>query len=264
MGLRIDPNARFEREKTRAKQEVNADVQRRQEALKRRFAAQGLTASGEAIKAEQQVEEAGTGALSRRLQDISTLQEQDVLRRQEIEQARQFQTAEREASQKFAAGESAKARALQSSQFEKQFSAAQEQFNKQFGLQQQQFDLNKLNQEETIKIAREQADLALKQFDFNQKTEAFNAIQSIANQDLSEDQIAALVGVLGPDIMGLFKGDISKLFGSKTPAQSSVSTSKPPSGLPPGGQYAKQGNTNFYIVNGTRYVQGSDGIWKKQ
>lgn len=105
MATPIDPNARFERQKTLAKQESNAEAQQAKDALARRFAAMGRTNSGAAIKNEQQINRASNDALQKRLQSVQDAQDTEALRRQEIEEGRKFQTSEREASQLFARGE---------------------------------------------------------------------------------------------------------------------------------------------------------------
>lgn len=109
----LDPNARFKRLKEEAKRETTAQTQQAQEALKRRFAALGLQSSGAAIKQEQLAQEAGQTALQRRLEGIQSAQETEQLRRQEIEEGRQFARGEREASQKFGAEQAKLAREFQ-------------------------------------------------------------------------------------------------------------------------------------------------------
>jgi hypothetical protein len=105
MGMRIDPNARFERQKQLAQQESNAEKQVAKDALARRFAAMGRTNSGAAVTNERLVEREAGDALSRRMQGIQDAQDTEGLRRQEIEEGRKYQTSEREASQLFSRGE---------------------------------------------------------------------------------------------------------------------------------------------------------------
>jgi len=106
----IDPDARFKKLKLEAKQESTASTQAKKEALNRRFAQSGLLSSGAAIKQENIADKQGQSALSRRLSDIETSQEDSALRRQEIEKGRQFQTSEREAGQSFGSSQADKQR----------------------------------------------------------------------------------------------------------------------------------------------------------
>jgi len=112
MGLRISGATadKFNILQRRAEQQAKAQTQEQKDALKRRFAALGAQASGEAIKAEQQAGEAG----ARRLQtaregiEFAKLGEQERLDAES--RAREFATSERLGSQEFGAGQSALAR----------------------------------------------------------------------------------------------------------------------------------------------------------
>ena len=101
----IDPNARFERQRTLAKQESNAQAQEAKGAMQRRFAAMGRLNSGAAVKNEQQINQQSNEALQKRLQAVQDAEDTEGLRRQEIDEARKFQSSEREASQSFASRE---------------------------------------------------------------------------------------------------------------------------------------------------------------
>jgi len=116
MGLRIDPNARFDRQKEIAKQEQNAQQQAQQDAMSRRFAAMGRLNSGAAVKSEKLVNQQNSEALNKRLQGIQDVQEDEALRRQDIEDQRKFQTSERLGSQDFAATQADLGRKFQTSE----------------------------------------------------------------------------------------------------------------------------------------------------
>lgn len=103
MGQRIDPAKRFDRLRKDTKQQVSSDVQQQQQALQRRFAKLGLTGSGAQIKAQQQAEQAGGERLDKALGQVASLEEGEALRRQEVQEGREFARGEREASQAFAA-----------------------------------------------------------------------------------------------------------------------------------------------------------------
>lgn len=101
----IDPMSRFEKAKSQAKQETFASKQAAQEAINRRFAQMGMQGSGAAIKQQSLIDQQSEEELGKRLEGISGMQEQEIARQNEIKQAREFQTKEREASQGFATQE---------------------------------------------------------------------------------------------------------------------------------------------------------------
>jgi hypothetical protein len=245
MGLRVDPSARFERERKRVKQEETARQQQVQEAIRRKFAAQGVSGGAE-VKVLRESQDVGAQQQERRLEDVAGREETEALRRQEIGEARDFAQREREAQQefarteseiqrKFAAGETAAARKLQQEQFEKQLGFQQEsfrenlafqqsqldtqvaQFNKQFKQQLIEFDFNAGMTRRQVAAAEKAAQLALEQFEFSKQTEAFNALSSVVNQmnkDLTPEAANMMMGILGPEIMGEFGKDLdfTKLF----------------------------------------------------
>lgn len=101
----IDPMSRFEKAKSQAKQETFASKQAAQEAINRRFAQMGMQGSGAAIKQQSLIDQQSEEELGKRLEGISGMQEQEIARQNEIKQAREFQTKEREASQGYATQE---------------------------------------------------------------------------------------------------------------------------------------------------------------
>lgn len=181
----LDPSARFKRLKEEAKRETTAQTQQAQEALKRRFAALGLQSSGAAIKQEQLAQQAGQTALQRRLGDIQSAQESEQLRRQEIEEGRQFARSEREASQAFGSEQAQLQRAFQTGErtASQQFGAEQALLGREFA------KAERLSQQDFAalqnKIQREFAsDEALKQ-------RGFTAEQAQLARDLQAEQFAS-------------------------------------------------------------------------
>lgn len=225
MGARIPPNAMFELERKRAKQDETSRQQEMREAIQRRFASQGLQGSGAAIKTERALQDEGARRLDDRLQSIGAAEQADALQRQEIQAQRDFQRSERESGQAFAAEQSRLAREAQQQQFDKQFGFQTEQFREQqkqfrdnYKLALDQFDFQKGLSSEQSALAKQAADLAMEQWNFQQQTEAFNALQSLANQKLNTDQIHAFLGVLGPEILSLYPDNVAELFAKANPS----------------------------------------------
>lgn len=92
---------RFEKAKSQAKQETFASKQAAQEAINRRFAQMGMQGSGAAIKQQSLIDQQSEEELGKRLEGISGMQEQELSRQNEIKQAREYQTKEREAGQEY-------------------------------------------------------------------------------------------------------------------------------------------------------------------
>jgi len=101
---------RYELLRKRARQETQASTQAQQEALRRRFASIGSLGSGAAIKSEQLAAEAGAKQYRKAAEDIGMQEQAERQRLQEIEEARKYQTSEREAGQAFGAEQAEKSR----------------------------------------------------------------------------------------------------------------------------------------------------------
>lgn len=163
------PQDQFELARKRAQQSANAAKQTQSDALQRRFAAQGMTGSGAAIKQQRIANESVDKQLADTSEGIDAAQQQEFARKGEIEDQRNFAREERNASQTFAekqqlgsqtfaekqrlgsqeyaTAESAAARALQKAQFDADLGFRQnaattsgDQFTKQFELAQKQYD----------------------------------------------------------------------------------------------------------------------------
>jgi hypothetical protein len=171
MGMRMQQPDQFELARKRAQQEANVAKQTQSDALKRRFAATGMTNSGAAIKQQQLANEAVDKQYAERSEGIDAAQMQENARKQEIADQRNFAREERIGSQQFAGNESALSRALQSKQFDQsfglqreQFGAQQGQFEKQFGLQRDQFGLQEKMAGNDLQFRRDQAEESKRQF----------------------------------------------------------------------------------------------------
>ena len=107
MGNRINPSARFDRERKRAKQDETSRQQQVQEAIGRKFASQGMTGSGESLKVSQQATDEGARRTDERMEGIASAEEESAFQQQQIEDQRKFQTSERVGSQQFASDQQA-------------------------------------------------------------------------------------------------------------------------------------------------------------
>jgi len=171
-GNMVDPSARFQRLRQRAKQEQGAQTQAQQEALQRRFAALGQQGSGADIKTQMLAEEAGQKQLGRVQEGIMSAEEEDILRRQEIEKQRQFQASEAEKGRQFAAeqAEIARQAGIEQLGVQQEFAAEQAKLGRDFQSSEalkartQQAEQFKQSFEESIKQFEAQMDLAQQQF----------------------------------------------------------------------------------------------------
>lgn len=103
MAVTADTQAQFKLQRQRIDQDARAQADQENDALNRRFAALGGLNSGAYIK-QQQI--ASDNAMKRRqqaMEGVDAAESQDLARKAEIEQGRQYQTAEREAGQNFSA-----------------------------------------------------------------------------------------------------------------------------------------------------------------
>lgn len=97
----------FEIARKRAKQQAQANLQQRQQALKRRFAILGTGASGAALKAEERAQTAFGQELEGAEETIGAAERAEKRRIREIQEGRAFQTSERLGSQSFAGEQAA-------------------------------------------------------------------------------------------------------------------------------------------------------------
>ena len=97
----------FELARKRAERESKVRLQTRQDALQRRFASLGNLDSGIQLKQASLAEQEEGQALGDVREGINAAERQELRRRRELAEQRQFQTSERLGSQGFVSGESA-------------------------------------------------------------------------------------------------------------------------------------------------------------
>lgn len=161
----------FDAQRAKAQQQVNAQKQGQQDALKRRFSAMGGLNNGAYIKANENVETAGANQIQNANESINAAQNQELRRRKEFATGlnfqadqgalqREFATKERLGGQEFAGGQNAMARALQEAQMRQQG----EQFGKT--LDEQKTQANSRNEQfdrefaENVRITNENLAMA--------------------------------------------------------------------------------------------------------
>jgi hypothetical protein len=236
MGTRINPNARFDRERKRAKQDEGARQQQVKEAISRKFASQGLTGSGADLKITQQSADEGARRLDDRFEGIAGAEEQSAFQQQQIADARKFQTAERESTQGFASAESKLAREQQQAQFEKQLKTSVEQFGVSSQLQKDQIALQETLQEFQIGtdgeggILQQQMDLAFKELEASKSANVFSAMISAYNSKLTPNEMKRVLSPLGVkvDKFGSITYEGEVIFEAKTAEDSGTPTALPP------------------------------------
>lgn len=204
-GNMVDPSARFQRLRQRAKQEQGAQTQAQQEALQRRFAALGQQGSGADIKTQMLAEEAGQKQLARVQEGIMSAEEEDILRRQEIEKQRQFQAGEAEKGRQFAAeqAEIARQAGLEQLGVQQEFASEQAKLGRDFqksenlAARTQQAEQWKKSFEESISQFEQQMSFAQEKFAEEVRINNKNLkIQAEAMKD------PGLIGGLFDDIFG--------------------------------------------------------------
>jgi hypothetical protein len=112
------PIAEYDAMRSRLGQRVNADTQQQQDAMQRRFAAQGGLNSGAAIKQQQLVAEAGAQNREQAMEGINSQESAERRRMQEAEAQKEFQSQEAGAQRQFAASESQLGRDFQKGMFD--------------------------------------------------------------------------------------------------------------------------------------------------
>jgi len=191
----------FQRQRTRAAQEENSQQQQAREAIARRFAAQGLSASGAQIKTEQVSQRQGQEALAKRLEDVDSREQVENIQRSQIEEQRAFQKAERESGQEFAGAQAAEQR-----EFAKLEAEAQRKFQAGERLSSQEFaaletkkarDVQQTQFGKQFGLAEKQLGLAQDEFESSKAANAVNALISGINSKLNTRQIGAALEILG-------------------------------------------------------------------
>lgn len=169
----------FEAMKRRTQQRFQAQGQQQQDALKRRAAAMGTLNSGAYLKQSQNAAEANTQQQEEAMQTVDAGQQAELRRMKEIQEGREFQKGEREASQGFASSERAASQGFASAEALKQreFAAGEsklgrdlqaDQFAKDYDLKNKAFMQSLVQWEENKRLAREKAALDYNESMFNQ------------------------------------------------------------------------------------------------
>lgn len=209
MAEKIDPNARFQRLREQAKQETGAAVQARKEALARKFAQAGLTSSGAAIKQETLAEKAGQSALGRRLGQIESAQESEALRRQEVQEGREFAAGQAKLGREFQAsqGELQRKFAAEQAGLGREFARGEREAGQEFSATQsaKMLELQQKFAADQADIARkiqqgqfnDQMEFAKEQFGYDQEITQFN--QKMAKDEAGKKDIFSNIGQFGTD-----------------------------------------------------------------
>ena len=174
------PLPEYDAMRARLTQRSNADVGQQQDAMQRRFAAQGGLNSGAAIKQQQLVAEAGAQNREQAMEGVNSQEAAQRAQLQAAESQKEFQSQEaatnRDSTQSFAAGESALGR---------QFTAGESKLGRE--QQQGQFDKD-LAFKDKVQTwsegqAAKQMDLAYKQFGLQQNESDFNRLSALSQMD---------------------------------------------------------------------------------
>ncbi len=107
----LKDTSQFDRARSVAQQQSAANLQNRQDALKRRFASLGNLDSGVALKLQDQASNEEASNLNNANEGINAAQNAELSRRREVIQGQKFATSEREGGQKYGAEQSALQRA---------------------------------------------------------------------------------------------------------------------------------------------------------
>lgn len=206
MGLRTPQNPQapkaplpeFQAQRKKVEQRINADTQGQQEAMQRRFAAQGMLNSGAAIKQAGLVANQAQQNREDAIGQVDAAEMGEMQRRQEVQDQRDFISNESKLGRDFQGQESAMARALQSGQFDKTFGLQERdftrqgeqwkqsfdqgasQFDRNFAQQASQFDRNFAQQGQQF---NDQMGLQKSQQGFDRQDQAHNLGVSISQMD---------------------------------------------------------------------------------
>lgn len=140
------PLPEFDVQRKKVEQRANAAAQGQQDALQRRFAANGMLNSGAAIKQQQIAANEANTQREDALQAVDAAEISEAQRRQEVQDQMAFASGEAQKGREFQGSESALARAMQGSQFDRSLAQSGSQFDKNFGLQKQQLGYDRQDQ----------------------------------------------------------------------------------------------------------------------
>ena len=108
MALALDQDvSEFDTQRKKAEQQINAQKQGQQDALKRRFAAMGNINSGAYVKANENVDDAAAQQREQANEGINSAQNAELRRRRELAAGQEFASQEAEKGRQFTSGENA-------------------------------------------------------------------------------------------------------------------------------------------------------------
>ena len=166
----------FDIARKKAEQQSRGALQEQQDALKRRFASLGATSSGAALKQQQLASEKSQEQLQSTNEAIGAQESAENLRRQDIQDERQFQKGMAEEGRKFAIAEREAGQGFQAAQTQKQMDFqnkiqtwSQSQAGKEFDLAMNQYEQDKATTEFNKRLQAITAgkDLGLGETDIN-------------------------------------------------------------------------------------------------
>lgn len=202
--------AQFDYARKRASQDAEAANQQQNDALKRRFAAQGGLNSGAFVKQQQVAADQGAVRKENAMQGIDAAEAQEVQRQNEVKEGRAFQTSERLGSQDYSSGESALQRRFMTGEREgsQNFQAGESKLARD--LQDAQWSANYRMQKEGMalqdaqwsaghNLQRDQMALQDAQWSasHNLEKQGFDFNKYIAEQELKQGQQGIVGGLLG-------------------------------------------------------------------
>lgn len=213
----------FDFQRKKAEQQVTAQKQGQQDALKRRFAAMGNINSGAYLKANQMVDQNAGTQLNQANEGINAAQNSELRRRREVVQGQEFAAGEAEKGRSFVGDQSALQRAFQTQERlgSQDFSSGERKSSQDFssGLmdKQQSFasaEAQKArdNAEFLRTIERNQAaDQFNKQYELDKSTTEFN--KAMAEAEASKKNGGLLGSVFG-DIAPGADTPLGKILGA--------------------------------------------------
>jgi len=166
----------------RAQGQISQQRGQGDDALKRRFAMNGMSGSGAFQKAAQIADDSNNRLQAETMQDIDAQEAGALLQRQDVQEGRQFQTAERTGAERFAAEEAAKGRTFQTGE---RLGSQQFQTGERMGgqdWQQRQLDF--------------QNNMATKEFDMNEYNNYLNALIAMKDADFDFENLGQTQGWL--------------------------------------------------------------------
>ncbi len=147
--------SKYDTLRTRARQDANVAAEQNVGALQRRFAAQGMVNSGEAIKQEQLAREESDKGAQQANENIDFAQAQEQAAQQDAENQRAFAREERVGGQQFAREERLQAQGFSKSLFDQDMAFKQKQQSFAESSFAKQFDEGVRNSDRTYDLERE-------------------------------------------------------------------------------------------------------------